>query len=102
MNARLLPEAWQELDEAADYYDLQQYGVGKDFLDDVYRWVAVIVAQPRSFAREWPTSRSREVRRCIMMRFSYSIVYEVLPNEIVILAIAHSSRRPYYWRKRRP
>ncbi len=35
------------------------------------------------------------------MRFPYSLVYSVRPNEIRIVAVAHQKRRPFYWRARR-
>ena len=41
----------------------------------------------------------REVK---LGRFSYKFVYELITaNEILILAVAHTRRRPGYWRRRR-
>ena len=40
-------------------------------------------------------------RRYIMRRFPYSIIYIGVSEEIRILAIAHHSRRPEYWRGRK-
>jgi hypothetical protein len=37
-----------------------------------------------------------------MRRFPYSLIYAALVDEIRILAVAHHSRRPGYWRDRSP
>lgn len=40
-------------------------------------------------------------RRFVMNRFRYSVIYTVSSEEIRILAVAHHSRRPGYWRGRK-
>ena len=42
----------------------------------------------------------RRTRRFILSGFPYDLIYAVLPDEIVILAFAHHSRRPGYWKDR--
>lgn len=45
---------------------------------------------------------SGTVRRCLLTRFPYRLVYRVEGEKIVIYAVAHQSRRPGYWRTRIP
>ena len=35
-----------------------------------------------------------------MKRFPYTIVYTEFAEEILIIAVAHTSREPGYWRRR--
>jgi toxin ParE2 len=35
-----------------------------------------------------------------MRRFPYSVIYEVLESSLLILAIAHQHRKPYYWEQK--
>lgn len=42
----------------------------------------------------------RRVRRFILSGFPYDMIYTVLTDEIVIVAYAHHSRRPGYWKDR--
>jgi plasmid stabilization system protein ParE len=39
-------------------------------------------------------------RRFVVPRFPYSVAYQVYDTRIVVLAVAHSSRRPLYWLNR--
>ncbi len=48
-----------------------------------------------------PLSADRKTRRLLLPRFPYQIVYRIRPGEIVVVAIAHSRRRPGYWKSRR-
>lgn len=40
----------------------------------------------------------QSTRRFILSGFPYDLIYSVLPDEILIVAFAHHSRRPSYWK----
>ncbi|MGH8771908.1 MAG: type II toxin-antitoxin system RelE/ParE family toxin [Burkholderiales bacterium] len=40
-------------------------------------------------------------RRLVMKRFPFSVIYTVVADQIRVLAVAHHSRRPEYWRRRK-
>jgi hypothetical protein len=87
--------ALTEQDDAADYYNAQQPGLGLDFLTEVERTVERI----QQFPNAWPTVSQRS-RRCRLNRFPYGLVYQVKSERIVILAVLHLHRRPGYWSNR--
>lgn len=89
------PAARDELVEAVAHYDQQSEPVGDDFLAEVKRAVTRI----RDFPTAWPAVSSRS-RRCRLTRFPYGLVYQLLSNEIRILAVMHLHRRPGYWQDR--
>lgn len=91
----LLPAASSELEHAAAFYDARTAGLGAEFLDEVHRAIALIRASPQS-----GTPQRRQTRRLLVRRFPYSIVYRDESDRILIVAIAHQSRRPGYWRHR--
>lgn len=37
------------------------------------------------------------LRKCILRKFRYSLIYSRETNSVLILAVAHHSRRPGYW-----
>ena len=84
--------AEHELNEAAQYYDLEEPGLGAAFLGEVDRCLQSIQAQPE--ARVVLLS---EVRRRLLRRFPYALVYKIKPNGIRILAVMNLRRRPTYW-----
>lgn len=49
---------------------------------------------------ESPRKISGRLRRVLTSRFSYSIIYEILEDHILIWAVAHTSRKPGYWKER--
>ncbi len=90
------PEAEAELADAAVFYESRMVGLGKSFAAEVERTV--------SFIREHPTAGSPvglPRRRVLLYRFPYSVVYRRDPESVLILAVAHQSRRPGYWRSRK-
>ena len=90
-----LPEAEQEMLEAARYYESQASGLGIDYLSEIERAVVAISASPMT----WPILEG-ELRRRLVRRFPFGILYHIEPKEIIIVAVAHLSRRPGYWRGR--
>jgi hypothetical protein len=96
MKALFLEEARLEMVEAAEFYEAQQAGLGDRFLIAVLRAVGDIEENPR----RWPILSGR-VRRRLVGRFPYGILYRISRNEIVLLAVMHLHRHPRYWVKRR-
>ncbi|HET9856079.1 MAG TPA: type II toxin-antitoxin system RelE/ParE family toxin [Methylomirabilota bacterium] len=86
------PLADHELNEAAQYYDLENPGLGAAFLQEVDRCLESIQAQPEAGA----TLRGT-VRRRLLRRFPYGLLYKSQPSGIRILAVMNLKRRPMYW-----
>ncbi len=84
-----------EINEAADFYNLESPGLGSVFIDEIHRAIESISQFPEAA----PLVRGR-VRKRPLIKFPYSLVYSVRPDEIRILAVAHQKRRPFYWRGR--
>ena len=90
------PSVEKELSDAVAFYNAENPDLAEDLLDEIERTIGQI--------RQYPEAAplvNRLVRRRLMSRFPYSIVYTVTPEVIRILAIAHQKRRPFYWRGRR-
>ena len=82
----------RELNEAAQYYELESPGLGSSFLKDVDRWLQSIEEHP-----EAGVILRGSVRRRLLRRFSYALLYKIKPNSIRILAVMNLKRRPTYW-----
>ena len=89
---RFLRPAELEMLDAAKYYELQATGLGDDFLDKIDATIQDISGNPE----RWPIIKAN-VRRRLVHRFPYALLYHIDPNEIVIRATMHLHRRPDYW-----
>lgn len=46
----------------------------------------------------WPVKSG--VRRYVLRRFPFLIVYRVLESQVEVIAVTHARRRPGYWKSR--
>ena len=95
MNFRVLEPAQHELDEAISYYNSQVAGLGDAFLLEV----VAAIERIRRFPEAWHPL-SENTRRCHLRRFPYGLIYAADKTEVLIIAVAHTHRRPGYWRDR--
>jgi plasmid stabilization system protein ParE len=84
--------AVNELEDASDYYTLEQQGLGDSFRSEVQQAIRRILRFPLA----WPVERG-EVRKTFVHRFPYKILYSIEPDHLFIIAIAHQHRKPDYW-----
>jgi hypothetical protein len=89
------PQAEIELDNAMEYYDLCEFGLGLEFAEEVYSTIRRILIYPAASPKI-----SKNSRRCLINRFPYGIIYQEKQNLIRIIAIANMHRKPDYWKKR--
>ena len=99
-SVRLSPEALQELAEAASWYETRQPGLAIRFLQEVDQAQQAIQSRPQSFPRLGNMAIDLAIRRALLPRFPYALVFFELPTEIRVLAIAHAKRQPDYWLNR--
>ena len=88
--------AERELNDGAQYYDLQQVGLGTAFIAEVRRCTDAVRDDPEA----GPVLRG-DVRRRLCQRFPYAVLYTVRPDVVRILAVMNLKRRPMYWVGRR-
>jgi len=94
------PDARAELVADVEWYDEREPGLGERFEGAARAAIEAIVNSPEAWAvwRGWqdePLVRSKGVKN-----FPYSVVYFVQDDRIIIVAVAHTSRRPGYWQSR--
>ena len=95
MNFHFHPEADEEFIEAVAYYEGGEPGLGLDFSREVHASILNALSYPMM----WPEI-DEEVRRCLVHRFPYAVLYSKEPDGIFILAIMHLHRDPDYWKHR--
>ena len=89
------PEAQIEMVESAKYYEAEQSGLGKRFLEAIRTSIYKVRLFPSIYQR-----LDGEVRRCCVERFPFGVVFREEDHEIQIIAVVHFKRDPDYWKKR--
>ena len=95
MKAEFHPTASEEIVGTTAYYEGEVPGLGERFIAEVERIVEVLCDQPKI-----GQSVGEELRRILLARFPYSLIYSIEPERIWVIAVAHHRRRPGYWQER--
>ncbi|NEP83200.1 MAG: type II toxin-antitoxin system RelE/ParE family toxin [Okeania sp. SIO3C4] len=85
------PAALTEYSEAVEFYAERRVEIAQTFINAVENTIFKIVESPT----HWPVI-DEDIRRCLMRKFPYGILYTIEDNLILILAVMHCSREPGY------
>ena len=89
------PAAADEAEQAVRWYRQRSIRAARDFREEIDRAINNIVDTPG----RWP-SGLYGTRGFLLHRFPFMLIYRELPSTIQVLAVAHSRRRPGYWKGR--
>ncbi|MBT3222748.1 MAG: type II toxin-antitoxin system RelE/ParE family toxin [Proteobacteria bacterium] len=94
---RFDPRAATEEQASVDWYENRRPGLGAEFataIDDALHRIC-------ENAEGYPLWQDGQpFRKCTMRRFPYSLFYVLEQDAVVVLAVAHSRRRPGYWQQK--
>ena len=100
MNYRFHQEALVEYEDAIEYYERAEEGLGETFIRDVEEVLALTLEFPHMGSPVLNTPPELDVRRRLVQRFSVEVDYVVTGDELIVIAVFHTRRRPGYWRDR--
>ncbi|MBF0265498.1 MAG: type II toxin-antitoxin system RelE/ParE family toxin [Gammaproteobacteria bacterium] len=89
-------DAEKEFNAAIDYYEEIESGLGFDFAIEVHSAIQRAVSSPGAWA-----IIDESIRRSLVHRFPYGILYSVEQDKILVLAVMHLHRHPDYWKDRK-
>jgi plasmid stabilization system protein ParE len=69
--------------------------LGFQFTAEVEAAIAAVLAAPDQWRRI-----EEDVRRYLVHRFPYGLLYTIESDQVLIVAVMHLSREPGYWRHR--
>ena len=95
MNSAFHPEAREEFLAAIDLYNKTEPGLGLDFASEINAAIELIEAFPNAW-----TLVDFEIRRCLVRRFPYALLYAIEKDMVMIYAVMHIHRDPDYWKSR--
>jgi len=89
------PEAVLDGAAAHAWYAERSPAAAVAFVTELDSAVEAIAEQPT----RWPRYLYG-TRRYLLRRFPYAVVYREVPGSVLVVAFAHCSRRPGYWKER--
>jgi plasmid stabilization system protein ParE len=92
MNLRFSILAEAEIQAAADYYEIQDAGLGLRFVEELNRAIKLILQFPNAWS-----PLSKRSRRCPLRRFPYHVIYSVQQDTVMIVTVVHQRRDPEKW-----
>lgn len=95
MIIRFTPEADAELAESRQWYARQRENLDTEFMQKIDDALSRIVSNPQSYPIVYKT-----LRRAVVRRFPFAIFYEVVGQELQVVAVYHSRRDPDVWKAR--
>ena len=95
LHVRFRPQARAEIREARSWYEGQVSGLGRAFIAELDATLAFLRLHPEMYSSVTDDGR---VRRALLHRFPYSLVYEVMDaDEILVLACRHVRQEEVNW-----
>jgi plasmid stabilization system protein ParE len=82
-------DASQEIMDAFNYYESAQAGIGAIFINYLESTFNSISTNPKGFKKI-----SSKSRQAVVRKFPFIVIYEAINEQIVILAVFHTSRKP--------
>ena len=95
LNIRFVPIARREFDDARDWYEQRQKGLGQRFEAVVHAKLLSIREHPELYAVS-----HNGLREASVGKFPYTIYFRVDIDEIIIASVFHNSRNPEVWQSR--
>jgi hypothetical protein len=96
MKIKIHELADKEFTAAIDWYENQSEGTGKRFKQSVINQIKKIIKNP-----DWFLIEEDIIFKAYIPKFPYKILFSIDKDTIIIWAIAHMHRKPWYWQGRK-
>ena len=89
------PVAEAEISEAFRWYEDKSGGLGSEFMRALDAAISSVQRNPTAYAVV-----HKQMRRALLRRFPYGVIYLFRDNTVIVLGCFHASRNPKQWRTR--
>jgi plasmid stabilization system protein ParE len=97
---RVDAEAEEEIAHAIDRYEREREGLGAEFWDELRSAIRTLDAPGPECGPVIGLRRELGVRRKLLARFPYAIVFVESDTFVRVISVMHGHRRPAYWKRR--
>lgn len=89
------PDVEIDIQDSFSWYESKSPGLGLRFLSEIEFALERIVVSPLEFPKI-----KAQIRRCLVRKFPFAILFTLDGQDIFILTIMHTKRRPGFWADR--
>ena len=93
-------EAEEEFRYYIRWYESESVGLGDRLWSEIQAGIDLISNYPAIGETVRHVARRRRVRQIPLRHFPFRLVYREHTDHLEIVALAHTSRKPRYWRER--
>ena len=97
---RIDAEAEEEIAHAIDRYEQERVGLGAEFWDELRAAIRTLQEPGPECGPVIGVPRELGVRRKLLVRFPYAIVFVESDAFVRVISVMHGHRRPAYWKGR--
>jgi plasmid stabilization system protein ParE len=97
---RVDAEAEEEIAHAIEHYEEEREGLGAEFWDELGAALQTLEAPGPECGPVVGLPRDLGVRRKLLARFPYAIVFVEGERFVRVISVMHGHRRPAYWTRR--
>ena len=97
---RIDAEADDEISHAIDRYEREREGLGAELWDELKAAMRTLEAPGPECGPVIGLPRELGVRRKLLARFPYAIVFVEGDTFVRVISVMHGHRRPAYWHRR--
>lgn len=94
-------DAAQEFQEAAAWYEMEQDGLGERFIAAFQHAIQLLGEDNPPLTPAEGGAGTKGARKLILHKFPFSVIVYELESSLVVVALAHHSRKPGYWKSRK-
>lgn len=95
MQIKIHELAVKEFEDAIEWYEMQSNGLGERYRHAVIAQISKIKIHPG-----WYPIEDGIIHKAYLPKFPYKILFSIDDTTIIIWAIAHLHRKPWYWQNR--
>jgi hypothetical protein len=97
---KFILEGALEFEAASVWYENQQTGLGSKFVNEVDIAIELLKSPNPPLTPVLSSAGQKSAKKLQLQKFPYSMIVYETDDFFHIIALAHNSRKPGYWRER--
>jgi len=94
---RFLNDVEDQFNRTVVHLENERYGTGLRLATEYAEVLEQLKVNPRFYPRVEDAIANREVRNAAILRATYRVVFEISTEDVLVIGVLHTHRRPGSW-----